>query len=172
MVLRTYLSSIRPRQRPPGELVDRVGEEDHGNRRDTGGACIRPRSVSIGGFIDDAYNSKTDRHQDRGDPESRPTLESLAEEEDVDTAHDKLLGAEQASNEEVWKRHQLAELRDGTEHDCSWAVLTLADGVSDEDGEYLGCKVGQGCHAGALLAEKETEGQEKTVTVGRLQELC
>ena len=124
---RTYLGSVGPRQRPPRELVDGIREEDHGYRRDTGRARIRPRSISISGFIYNAYDSKTDRHQDRGDPERRSTLEALAEEEDIDTAHDELLGAEQASDKEVWRRPELAELRNGTEYDCLGVVLTLAD---------------------------------------------
>ena len=44
---------------------------------------------------------ETYRHENRRDPESGSSSPSLAEEEDVDSAGDELLGSEEAGDEEV-----------------------------------------------------------------------
>ena len=97
MEMETHLSSIRPRQGTPTKLINRIGQENHRNSRDTRGCNLRLGLWSR--IIDDSNTNKANRHQDSGNPQRRFTPPHLREEEDVDTDCDELLRTEQTSNE-------------------------------------------------------------------------
>ena len=143
----TNLGGIRPRQRPPTKLVDGIGEEDHGDRRNARGRRTR---VWLGGrVVDDGDDDEAHGHEQGGHPERRFASPHLREKEDVDTDRDELFCAEEAGDQQgptaVVANDQLEELR----------------------AEVCQCR-----HAGALLAAEDEEGQAEPVAVCWLEQLA
>lgn len=95
----TYLGGIRPRQRPPAKLVNGIGKEDHGHRRNTRRSDLLLRLG--GGVVDNGDDDETHRHEQSRNPQRGFTSPHLREEEDIDTHSDELLGTEKARDEQV-----------------------------------------------------------------------
>jgi len=93
----SYLGGIRPRQRSPAELVDRVSQEDHRN-----GGDARWRSFVVlrrrSSLVDDIDDDEAASHQDAGNVQCRLAVPALGEEQDISPDHDELLGSEETSN--------------------------------------------------------------------------
>lgn len=144
-----YFCAVRPRQRPPAELINGVRNEDHrysSNARRSSGTSIGVWRGS--GVVHDRDNDETHRHEQGGDPQRRLAAPALREEDDKSCDGDELLGTEQTSNEQV---------------------LVAA---TDEELEELRREVGERCHAGRLLAEEDSKSDCKTLLVRWLQQFA